>query len=177
MWYGSAGANPFLTDGRRGLCLRLSGPRFTTGIHLMKQFTHNWYLPWCQCTESCYHVSFTQNNIYMPVPGVSTELSGIRSCPESTRYCSQCVIPLNWCQSVFDWWVMAEWLEPWLQQWAARGVSKILGSLVRYWHPPQSSSPTAEAKMWVTNRPSRVQISEPCAPLAPPCGHYSKATS
>ena len=35
----------------------------------------------------------------------------------------------------------------------------------------------AEAKLWVTHRPSRVQISEPCAPLAPPCGHYSKATS
>ena len=35
----------------------------------------------------------------------------------------------------------------------------------------------AEAKMWVTQRPSRVQISEPFAPLAPPCGHYSKATS
>ena len=31
--------------------------------------------------------------------------------------------------------------------------------------------------MWVTHRPSRVQISEPCAPLASPCGHYSKATS
>ena len=42
--------------------------------------------------------------------------------------CSQCVIPLSWCQSVFDGWVMAEWLRRWLQQWAARGVSKILGT-------------------------------------------------
>ena len=28
--------------------------------------------------------------------------------------------------SVFDGWVMVEWLGRWLQQWAARGVSKIL---------------------------------------------------
>ena len=36
-------------------------------------------------------------------------------------------------------WVMAEWLERWLQQWAARGVSKILVSPVRYWHPPHEA--------------------------------------
>ena len=28
----------------------------------------------------------------------------------------------------FDGWVMPEWLGRWLQQWAARGVSEILGS-------------------------------------------------
>ena len=36
----------------------------------------------------------------------------------------------------FDGWVMAEWSRRWLEQWAARGVSKILGSLVQHWHPP-----------------------------------------
>ena len=51
---------------------------------------------------------------------------GNRSWPESTRYCSQCVIPLSWCQSVSDGWVMAEWLRRWLQQWG-RGVS------LRFW--------------------------------------------
>ena len=41
-----------------GVSLRFRGPRFNTGIHLMKQFAHNWYLPCCQCTETCSHVSF-----------------------------------------------------------------------------------------------------------------------
>ena len=31
---------------------------------------------------------------------------------------------------------MAEWLGRWLQQWAARGVFKILRFPARYWHPP-----------------------------------------
>ena len=42
--------------------LRFWGPRFNTGIHLMKQFAHNWYLPCCHCTETCSHVSFIQDN-------------------------------------------------------------------------------------------------------------------
>ena len=83
------------------------GPLFLTWInftpsmnsYLMKQFAHNWYLPCCQCTETCSQVSFIQNNIYMPEPGVSSPVEN-RSCPESTRCCSQCVKPLSWCQSV-----------------------------------------------------------------------------
>ena len=117
---------------------KIWGPRFATGIHLMKQFAHSWYLPWCKCTVSCYHVSFIQNNIYMPAPGVSSSVEN-RSCPESTRCCGQCVIPLSWCQSVFDGWVMAEWLGRWLQQWVAWGASEILGFPVRYWHPPHEA--------------------------------------
>ena len=58
------------------------------------------YSPWCQCTQTCSHVSFIKNNIYTPVPGVSSPV-GNRSCPESTRCCTQCVIPLGWCQTVF----------------------------------------------------------------------------
>ena len=77
------------------------GSLFATGIQLMKQFAHNWYSPWCQCTESCYHVSFIQNNIYMPAPGVSSSVEN-HSCQESTRCLSQCLILLNWCQSVID---------------------------------------------------------------------------
>ena len=72
----------------RGVSLGLRGPRFNTGIHPMKQFAHNWYLPCCQCTETCSHVSFIQNDIYRPGPVVN------RFCPELTRCCSQCVIPL-----------------------------------------------------------------------------------
>ena len=72
------------------------GPLFLTWInfnrsmnsYLMKQFAHNWYLPCCQCTETCPRVSFIQNNIYMPVPGVSSPVESC-SCPESTRCCSQ----------------------------------------------------------------------------------------
>ena len=75
VWCRSAGANPFLANGswpsgqdagyssgRRGMSLRFWGPRFNTGIHLMKQFAHNWYLYCCQCTETCSHVSFIQNS-------------------------------------------------------------------------------------------------------------------
>ena len=105
----------------------------------MKQFAHNRYLPRCQGMETCSFVSFIQHNIYTPVPGASRRVEN-RSCPESTRCFSQCVIPLSWCQSR---WVMAEWLRRWLDQpgahlgrtgprrarcWVARGVSKILVS-------------------------------------------------
>ena len=86
--------------------LRFWGPRFPTGNHPMKQFAHNWYLRCCQCTEACYHVSVIQNNIYTPVPGVSNSVEN-RPCPESTHCCSQCVIPLSWCQSVLDGWVVS----------------------------------------------------------------------
>ena len=57
-----------------------------------------------------------------PEPGVSSSMEN-RSWPESIRSCSQCVIPLCWCHSVLDGWVMAGWLRRWLQQCAARGVS------------------------------------------------------
>ena len=109
-----------------------------TGIHLMKQYAHNWYLPCCQGTKACYHVSFTQNSIYTPVPGVSSSVES-RSCPESARCCRNCVITLSWCQSDFDGWGMAKWLIRWLQQWAARDVYTILGSPVRHRHPPDEA--------------------------------------
>ena len=67
--------NRFLTDGswprrwdagfnsgRRGVSLRFWGPRFNTGIHLMKQLARNWCLHCCQCMEICTHVSIIQNN-------------------------------------------------------------------------------------------------------------------
>ena len=72
------------------------------------------------------------------MPGVSSPVEN-RSCPESTHCCSQCVIPLSWCQSVFDGWVMAEWLRRWLQQWVARGVSEIMVFQVQHWHPPHEA--------------------------------------
>ena len=50
-------------NGRRRVSLRFWGPRFATGIHFIKQFAHKWYLPCCQCTEVCYHVSFIQHNM------------------------------------------------------------------------------------------------------------------
>ena len=52
--------------------------------------SHSWYLPCCQCTEACYHISFIQDNIYIPVPCVSTSMEHC-SCLESTRCCSQLV--------------------------------------------------------------------------------------
>ena len=123
---------------RRGVPVKLWGPRFNTGIHRMKQFAHNLYLPCCQCTETCSHVSFGNNNFYMPVPDVGGQVEN-HSSPESTRYCSQCVIPLSWCQCVIDGWVMADWLRRWLQQCAARGACKIMGWSVQHWHSPHNS--------------------------------------
>ena len=43
----------------------------------------------------------------------------------------KCVIPLSWCQSVFDGWVMAEWLSRWPLLWVAKYVSEIHGSWIR----------------------------------------------
>ena len=45
-------------------------------------------------------VSWWQWFIVSSLPGVSSPVE-TRSCPESTRCCSQCVIPLSWCRSVF----------------------------------------------------------------------------
>ena len=84
---------------------------------------------------SCF---LRKNNFYMPVPDVGGQVENHFS-PESTRYCSQCVIPLSWCQCVCDGWVMADWLRRWLQQCAARGVCKIMGCSVQHWHPPHNS--------------------------------------
>ena len=102
-----------------------------------------WTVVWCDAVSSrvgscrvvpcrviSYHIIFytTSNNIYTPVVGVNSPVEN-RSCPESTSCCRQCVIPLSWCQLVFDGWVMVEWLWRWLQQWAARGV------FLRFWGP------------------------------------------
>ena len=85
----------------RGVCPRFWGLWFNIGIHLMKQFAHNWYLPCYQCTETCSHASFIQNNTYTPVPGASSPVEN-SSCPESNRCCNQCVILLSWCQSMLN---------------------------------------------------------------------------
>ena len=46
----------------RGHCdvIIMWGHRFNTGMYAMKQFGHNWYLPCCQCMETCSYVSFIQ---------------------------------------------------------------------------------------------------------------------
>ena len=77
-----------------------------------------WNLPCCQCTETCFHVPSTQNDIYTPVQGASSPVEN-RSCSESTRCCVQYVIPFSWYQSIFDGLAMAEWLGLWTPQWAA----------------------------------------------------------
>ena len=76
--YRSTGTNPSLTDGwcpsgwdvahstgRRKVCLRFKSPRSRLGSRrLVKQFAQSWNLPCCQCTETCSHVSYIQNNIH-----------------------------------------------------------------------------------------------------------------
>ena len=102
--------------GRRGVSLRFWGPRFA------KQHPPHEAIRIYPAASARRHVivsPLVQNNIYTPVPGVSSSVEN-RPCPESTRCCFQWVIQLSWCQTVFDGWVMAEWL--------ARGFSKILGS-------------------------------------------------
>ena len=39
-------------------------PHYLPGIHFMKQFAHNWYLYWGQCTGACSHVIPIQDNTY-----------------------------------------------------------------------------------------------------------------
>ena len=39
-------------------------------VTLRKQFAHNWHIPYRQCAET--HVFSAQNNIYTPLPGVSS---------------------------------------------------------------------------------------------------------
>ena len=76
VWYRSTDTNPFLTDGlwRNGLhaghhggwrkvSLRFSGCGNETKLHFMKQFVHNWHLPYSQCAGTCSHVSSVHNNI------------------------------------------------------------------------------------------------------------------
>ena len=87
-----------MLNGKQRVYLRyISGH---TGMHLMKQSAHSWYLPYCQRAEVCSHVSFIQ------------------------RY----VIPLSWCLSVFDIWVIAEWLALCLKQWVSRVSLSFEGS-------------------------------------------------
>ena len=77
-------------------------------------------------------------NIYTTMPGVSNPVEN-RSCPQSTRCSSKYVILPSCCQSVFDGYVIAEWLRHCFQQWGAMGVSEILGFPVQHWHPPHEA--------------------------------------
>ena len=38
-------------------CFETLGPAFKSGIQQTKQLAHYWYLPCCQCTGTCSHVS------------------------------------------------------------------------------------------------------------------------
>ena len=42
--------------------VRFSGPPLETGIQPMKQIAYNCHTPCCQCTDSPFHVAFTQND-------------------------------------------------------------------------------------------------------------------
>ena len=46
-------------------CLRFWGLWFETGIHFMKQWIRNWYLPCFLCMDTCYCISSIENNIYI----------------------------------------------------------------------------------------------------------------
>ena len=61
----------------------------------MKSFAHVCHWHWCHCTDTG-SLPY-QNNIYKTVPCVSIPLEN-RSCPESTRCCDRCVIPISWFQ-------------------------------------------------------------------------------
>ena len=48
--------------GGKSCPVRFPGPPLETVIQPMKQIAHNCHTPCCQCTESSFHVSFTQND-------------------------------------------------------------------------------------------------------------------
>ena len=91
--------------------------RFEHGIQPMKRFAHNWHSPYCQCVNTCSHVSSIRKWYLYAQCLVCKQPSGIFSCPESTHCCDRRVIPHGSCQSVFG--VMAEWLACWTQLWVA----------------------------------------------------------
>ena len=105
---------------RKMATLLLPTKWWTAYTHIL----HN--LPWYSCRNPWEVDQFTH-------------VCRDRSCPESIRCCRQCVIPLVWCQSVFDGWVLAEWLGRWLQHWAASGVFKIPELPVRHRHSPHEA--------------------------------------
>ena len=59
------------------------------------------YLSTAACNEVCSYVSSLQNDICKPAPGVSSPAEN-GSCPKSTRWCGQCVIPLV---PIRLWWM------------------------------------------------------------------------
>ena len=62
VWYHAASVNPFWRMGGWGAwyscgwrsCIRPCGLGFAFGIQHIKLFAHNWYLPCCQCMETCF---------------------------------------------------------------------------------------------------------------------------
>ena len=76
-------------------------------------------------------VGFGSNlgKITRPVAAIKSLRFALFICKVITVCCG-CLIPLSWYQSVFDGWVMAEWLARWPQQCVARDVSEFLESPV-----------------------------------------------
>ena len=54
-WPNAWDAGPVFFNGKVYLRFRSHG--FETMSQPMKQFAHDWYLPCCQCIQTCYHVS------------------------------------------------------------------------------------------------------------------------
>ena len=50
------------------------GPQFEASIQFINPFTHNWYLPCCQCTETCSRVSSLQKNHIYPSQSIFWEI-------------------------------------------------------------------------------------------------------
>ena len=66
---------------------------FVKGIHRDR------WIPCCLCMETYHHVYSIQNDIYTPVPGVSSPVEN-RSCSESYWCCVRWVTLFSWCKSV-----------------------------------------------------------------------------
>ena len=118
VWYYMASASLFLRTGHAlvvrplgiiaggGVALRLWGPRSLLGSSTWSNSLITGYYPVASARRHVLMFPVYKNNIYAPVPGVSSPVENC-ACSESARYFAGCVILYGKCQSDFDGMVMS----------------------------------------------------------------------
>ena len=71
------------------------------------------------------YVPCIQNNSFTPMPDVRSQMRIFSTLVGSLSWAIMCVAPYGWCQSVFDGWVVAEWLAHRPPIWVTKGVPQI----------------------------------------------------
>ena len=116
---------------------------------LVKQIAHNWQLPCCQCMETCSYAFSVQNDIYSPVPGVSSPVVNLSCTARLTVFDS------GWYHlfgaNAF-WWIdhgrmvstLATAMDGKLSLWDARACKTthhIMRQITHNWHLPCCQCP------------------------------------